>query len=102
MNANSFHFPKANESSTTQAEEEPDYIWTELSINASILAPLELQEYIERSINEDLIEPLFFAQDDYYTIKLHSSLFLFQEALNNLDGYCDIHPNNKLQIVRSA
>ncbi len=55
----------ANKSSTTQVEEEPDYILTELAINGSILAPEELQEYIERTFDEDLIEPFFFARDDF-------------------------------------
>lgn len=49
----------ANKSSMNAAEEEPDYIWTELTINGSILAPKELQEYIERTFDEDLIEPFF-------------------------------------------
>lgn len=55
----------ANKSSITEVEEEPDYIWTELAINGSILAPKELQEYIERTFDGDLIEPFFFAQDDF-------------------------------------
>ncbi len=54
-----------NQSSTSAAEEEPDYIWTELVINASIIAPLELQEYIERSLDQDLLEPFFFGKDDF-------------------------------------
>ena len=53
-----------NQSSTSTVEEEPDYIWTELVINASIIAPVELQEYIEQSLDEDLVEPFFFAKND--------------------------------------
>ncbi|MEB3218987.1 MAG: DUF1186 domain-containing protein [Nostocales cyanobacterium 94392] len=55
----------ANKSSMNAAAEEEDYIWTELAINGSILAPKELQEYIERTFDEDLIEPFFFARDDF-------------------------------------
>ncbi|MEA5599046.1 DUF1186 domain-containing protein [Rivularia sp. UHCC 0363] len=54
----------ANKSSINAAEE-ADYIWTELAINGSILAPKELHEYIERTFDEDLIEPFFFARDDF-------------------------------------
>ncbi len=55
----------ANKPSINVAEEEPDYIWTELAINGSILAPNELYEYIKRTFDEDLIEPFFFARDDF-------------------------------------
>ena len=55
----------ANKSSTTEVEEETDYIWTDLTTQSSILAPVELQQYIERVFDEDLIEPFFIERDDY-------------------------------------
>lgn len=40
----------ANKPSASQAKKEPDYnIWTSLAMNSSMLAPVELQQYIERT-----------------------------------------------------
>ena len=55
----------ANKPSTTDLEYEPEYIWTDLVINSSILCPVELKEYIERTFDEDSIEPFSFTRDDF-------------------------------------
>lgn len=53
----------ASKSSAIEVEEEPLYIWTNLTLNSCIIAPVELRQYIERVFDEDLIEPFFFDRD---------------------------------------
>ncbi len=55
----------ANKPPITGPEKEPDFIWTDLVINSSILSPIKLKEYIERTFDEGLIEPFFFDRDEF-------------------------------------
>lgn len=63
----------ANQTPATDTEKEPDFMWTDLVINGSILCPAELKEYIERTFDEELIDPFFFDRDDFnYYLQLGS------------------------------
>ncbi len=55
----------ANKYNAPQVKEEPDYIWTHLVMNSSMFAPVELQQYIERTFDEDLIQPLYFERQEF-------------------------------------
>lgn len=55
----------ANKYNAFQVKEKPDYIWTHLVMNSSMLAPVELQQYIERTFDEDLIQPLYFERQEF-------------------------------------
>lgn len=49
----------------SQVEKEQNYILGHLVMNSSILAPVELQEYIEQTFNEDLIRPIDFERQEF-------------------------------------
>ncbi|MBV6624972.1 MAG: DUF1186 domain-containing protein [Rivularia sp. (in: Bacteria)] len=56
----------ANEYYVPLVKEKSDYnIWTALVSNSSMLAPVELQRYIERTFNDGLILPFYFEQQDF-------------------------------------
>mgnify|MGYP001791596793 CR=1 FL=1 len=45
-----------NKSAVNKVENKSYWVWTQLTLNSCRLAPLELQEYIQKAFDEDLIE----------------------------------------------
>lgn len=55
----------ANKSSVFQDKGEQNYILGNLVMNSSMIAPVELQQYIKQTFNEGLIRPLDFEQQEF-------------------------------------
>ena len=53
---------------STRLEREDSYIWTNLVIESTMLAPLQLKQQIDRAFEADLVDEFFFSREDvdYY------------------------------------
>ncbi|MEM9922700.1 MAG: DUF1186 domain-containing protein [Cyanobacteria bacterium P01_D01_bin.50] len=90
----------ANKPSVSQGEKEHNYILADLVMNSSMIAPVELQQYIEQTFNEGLIRPLDFERQEFNelleigpeaTLKqlrkdIHYSLI--EDAISDIESNC--------------
>lgn len=90
----------ANKTSIFQAQEEHNYILGNLVMNSSMLAPLELQQYIEQTFNEGLIRPIDFERQEFEKLleigseatlsalrnDIHYSLI--EDAISDIESNC--------------
>ena len=54
-----------NKYDVTQAKKEQNYILGHLVMNSSMLAPVELKQYIEKTFDENLIRPIDFERQEF-------------------------------------
>ncbi len=73
--------------SGSQAQEQPGYIWSELAMNSSMIAPVELQEYIEKTYNKDLIQRYDFDIYEFYDLLEIGSEATLDRLRNDDDIY---------------
>jgi hypothetical protein len=76
-----------NKLSGSQVEEQPGYIWSELAMNSSMIAPVELQEYIEKTYNKDLIQRYDFDIYEFYDLLEIGSEATLDRLRNDDDIY---------------
>ena len=85
-----------------QDKEEQNYILGSLVMNSSMLAPVELQQYIEKTFDEDLIRPLDFEREEFHDLleigseatlnKLRDDInySLIEDAISDIESNCFI------------
>ena len=74
-----------NKSSMLQSKEEQNYILGTLVMNSSMLAPVELKEYIERTFDENLIRPIDFERYEFENLLEIGSEATLEKLRNNID-----------------
>ena len=75
----------ANKCYVPKVKEKHDLnIWTALAINSSKLAPVELQQYIERTYDEDLIEQFYFERQEFNDLLEIGSEATLNELRNDI------------------
>jgi hypothetical protein len=90
----------ANKSSVFQDKQEQNYILGSLVMNSSMLAPVELQQYIEKTFDENLIRPIDYEREEFNNIleidpevtlkqlrdDIHYSLI--EDAISEIESNC--------------
>ncbi|MEO1373265.1 MAG: DUF1186 domain-containing protein [Cyanobacteria bacterium J06635_10] len=90
----------ADKPSVSQGKKKQDYILADLVMNSSMLAPVELQQYIEQTFDEGLIRPLDFERREFKELleigpeatlnalrnDIHYSLI--EDAISDIESNC--------------
>ena len=74
----------ANQDNVPQAKKGQNYILGHLVMNSSMLAPLELQQYIEKTFNEGLIRPIDFERQEFEELLEIGSEATLKELRNDI------------------
>jgi hypothetical protein len=89
-----------NKASIFKTEEEQNYVLGNLVMNSSMLAPVELQQYIEQTFDENLIRPIDFERQEFNELleigseatlnalrdDIHYSLI--EDAISDIESNC--------------